>query len=34
MEEKSNAFLEREPVGKLMGKYAVPVLFPCWWPGK
>ncbi len=24
MEEKSNAFLEREPVGKLMGKYAVP----------
>ena len=24
MEEKSNAFLERELVGKLMGKYAVP----------
>ena len=26
MEEKSNAFLEREPVGKLMGKYAVPCI--------
>ena len=24
MEEKSNAFLETEPVGKLMAKYAVP----------
>ena len=24
METKSNTFLETEPVGKLMGKYAVP----------
>lgn len=26
MEEKSNAFLETEPVGKLMGRYAVPCI--------
>ena len=24
MEEKSNVFLETEPVGRLMGRYAVP----------
>ena len=26
MEKKSNAFLETEPVGRLMGKYAVPCI--------
>ena len=26
MEQKSNAFLETEPVGRLMGKYAVPCI--------
>lgn len=29
MEHKTNTFLQEEPVGKLMQRYAVPCIFPC-----
>ncbi len=31
MDQKSNAFLEKEPIGKLMGKYAVPCVISLLW---